>query len=902
VRPDSADPGLLLKATPPRVAKWLIAREQLALSRPELAESPVLTVHAPAGFGKTSLLSQWRREWLARGAVVAWLTLDENDEAVRFSEALATAMHMASGRPAFARIGNRPATGEIERLTEWLAEVAGIGARCVLILDEVDRLPDSTESSLHYLLSSLPANTQIVLASRSRLDLPVADLLAHGQLTQIGTEGLRFSLSETLAVLQTRFGARLDADAGARLHDITGGWPLGLQLAIATIEKGSSPGEMLDRVSGRGGDIHRYFVESLFTQLPAEQIEFLTCISIVDRLSPALCQALTGRADAARLLEDLRTTTPIFADGIGNEWSSIQPLAREFLLERCEQLAPGKRQGLHAAAADWLAGHEMYEEAARHALKAGRPEAALTLADRGLFELFVSGHAARVLEWTERLPPAEVEKRPRLLLSAGWVRAVSARHAEAAPFARRALEDPSLEPGDRFMAQLMLSAALFYGDAIDEAEALADEWRSELAESPALAEQRTNELPLRGTNQLAVLALFHGNPAEARLILRRTESPLRGAGSDYPSGIGAFVEGLSYLWEGQAIAAEETLRAAHARAESVVGRRGAVAAVLAGPLALALWEQDTTGQAATILVDRLDVIEQIAPPDALIMSYVTAARLAALRGEERRAYSLLEALCALGETRRMPRLCVSALMEMIRLHAIRGRSETAATLLARLETVVTSAAGAMSGILGGVLQLERSMAAAYAAAARCDWNRLHQVLETAAPLADGLRRGREAIEIKLMRALALRSGGEDAEPLMKEALSLATAYGLRRLVLDTYPEIAAWAGQLSGRDRAVLASGRPAATAAAERAVREGEVQASAAAPSVSPSALLTPKEREVLELLARRLSNKQIASALDVGDATIKWHLKNVFAKLGAGTREHALQRARMLGILEGV
>jgi LuxR family maltose regulon positive regulatory protein len=96
-----------------------------------------------------------------------------------------------------------------------------------------------------------------------------------------------------------------------------------------------------------------------------------------------------------------------------------------------------------------------------------------------------------------------------------------------------------------------------------------------------------------------------------------------------------------------------------------------------------------------------------------------------------------------------------------------------------------------------------------------------------------------------------------------------------------------------------LAHGTAAAPA---RAARRGEPKPAAPPPSVSPSALLTPKEREVLELLARRLSNKQIAAALDVGDATIKWHLKNLFAKLSAGTREHALQRARMLGILAGI
>jgi LuxR family maltose regulon positive regulatory protein len=247
----------------------------------------------------------------------------------------------------------------------------------------------------------------------------------------------------------------------------------------------------------------------------------------------------------------------------------------------------------------------------------------------------------------------------------------------------------------------------------------------------------------------------------------------------------------------------------------------------------------------------------------------------------------------------MPRLCISALTELIRLHAVRGRAETAATLLLRLNGVLADATGSANGVLGGLLELQQSMAGAHAAVARRDWGRLLQLLDTAGPLADRLRRGREGIEIKLLRAMALRASGMPAEALMAEALSLATAYGLRRLCTDTYPEIAEWAGQL-GRSTDGRATTRAEGVSGGDRARRNSEQ--TPPLPSVSPSALLTPKEREVLELLARRLSNKQIAAALDVGDATIKWHLKNLFAKLAAGTREHALQRARMLGILGGI
>jgi LuxR family maltose regulon positive regulatory protein len=116
---------------------------------------------------------------------------------------------------------------------------------------------------------------------------------------------------------------------------------------------------------------------------------------------------------------------------------------------------------------------------------------------------------------------------------------------------------------------------------------------------------------------------------------------------------------------------------------------------------------------------------------------------------------------------------------------------------------------------------------------------------------------------------------------------------LRRVVIDTHPQLKDSLSQLPASDAGVEPGER-------ERG-RGAKFEAKAdTSPRVTPSALLTPKEQQVLSLLARRLSNKQIAAALDVGDATVKWHLKNVFMKLNAGTREHALQRARMLGILE--
>jgi len=152
-----------------------------------------------------------------------------------------------------------------------------------------------------------------------------------------------------------------------------------------------------------------------------------------------------------------------------------------------------------------------------------------------------------------------------------------------------------------------------------------------------------------------------------------------------------------------------------------------------------------------------------------------------------------------------------------------------------------------------------------------------------------LRRGRERVQILLLQALARQRLGEDGVPALREAVSLAEEYGLLRILADTHPDLPAWAAQLQGNAPAAAAQ-----SAAAPVPPRKHSTV------SVSPSRMLTPKEREVLQLLARNLSNKQIALALEVGEETVKWHMKNLFGKFQAGTRKHVLDRAYLLGILQ--
>ncbi len=261
--PDKTDPRLVLKAMPPRMRKSQLVRPRLSSERIEFADTSVIAVYAPGGFGKTSLLGQWRREWLQRGAVVAWLSLDENDDDERFVLGLAVSMRQATWNPVFDKFlaGTQAVKYSQQPLTEWLTELTNLALDIVLILDDAGTLPALTvQRSLTYLLRNAPANLRVVVASRRPMALHLAELMASGQFALVDAELLRFRFDETTALLQARFGPRIVADSCGHLHELTEGWPLGLQLAITAIERSADVNKAIAELPECPADMERYFI------------------------------------------------------------------------------------------------------------------------------------------------------------------------------------------------------------------------------------------------------------------------------------------------------------------------------------------------------------------------------------------------------------------------------------------------------------------------------------------------------------------------------------------------------------------------------------------------------------------------------------------------------------------
>ena len=228
------------------------------------------------------------------------------------------------------------------------------------------------------------------------------------------------------------------------------------------------------------------------------------------------------------------------------------------------------------------------------------------------------------------------------------------------------------------------------------------------------------------------------------------------------------------------------------------------------------------------------------------------------------------------------------------MQSLRSHREACSDLGTRLDKLLDETPNCPGQVLLPLLRMQIGVTHAYLAAVEEDWPGVLEALEPAGTIALKLRRGQDDLRIKLLSALALKRTGRNGEDLLRESVEMAESLGQERILADTHPDLVDWVRLLGGRRVEAVAN------AAASDSQDKAQPRSGSTQLRVNPSAVLTPKECEVLQLLAGNMSNKQIAQAIGISDETVKWHLKNLFGKLYAGTRKHLVDRARMLGILD--
>jgi LuxR family maltose regulon positive regulatory protein len=414
--------------------KFFIPSPHALILRPRLLElltkksleCKLTLVSAPAGFGKTTLLSNWIHSLPAEHARVAWVSVDEGDnEPALFWQYVLTALDRAlpglcAELVIYLQTQQAPPLRSV--LQTLLNRLADQPEQFLLILDDYHLLTEQAiHTSLTYLLEHLPPQLHLLLATRADPPLPLALLRARGHLLELRADDLRCKPDEAMAFLEQAVTIPLSEDVVEQVASRTEGWLAGLQLVALSLQGRSSPGTLLEEVeevSGSQRYIFDYLIEEVFERQSAAVQTFLLSTSILTQLSAPLCDAVLEQSGSQQVLEQLERANLFLVSLDGQrQWYRYHALFAEALRHRLEETQPTLVPGLHSRASQWYARAGRLGEALSHAVTAQEWPWAADLLERVYPRIWGNSEHARMRRWLEELPTDVVRSRPRLCLA-----------------------------------------------------------------------------------------------------------------------------------------------------------------------------------------------------------------------------------------------------------------------------------------------------------------------------------------------------------------------------------------------------------------------------------------------------------------------------------------------------
>jgi len=896
----------------PHRAPLLSTKLYIARPRPDLLPRPRLTqrlndglhrkltlISAPAGFGKTTLLSEWS---LQSKRPVAWISLDEGDnDPARFWAYFIAALQTLQvnvGDAALAAFQSpQPPPMEVV-LTALINEIAIIPEPFALVLDDYHVIETQpVHSALTFLLNHLPPQMHLIIATRADPPLPLARLRGRGQLTELREADLRFTTDEAAAFLNQAMGLNLSAEQVAALEERTEGWIAGLQLAALSMQGRSDIPGFIAAFAGSHRYILDYLAEEVLQRQPEGVQTFLLQTAILDRLSGPLCDTVTGQGDSQTMLERLERAN-LFLVPLDEErrWYRYHRLFAELLRAYLQREQPNRVPGLHRRASEWYEQNGLLAEAVGHALAAKDFERAARLVEQAAPQMLMRGELVTLLGWLAALPDERIRAWPALCTYYAWVLTLTGQLDAVEPRLQDA--EQGLQP-DIPAAELQdllgqIAAIRAYIAALHR----------DVPHAIELARQALEHLPEENPAVRAFVAftlggacLLSDDVAEACQAFAEASALGRAAGNVHVA-IPALcnLAGLRAL-QGQLHQAaglyQEALELAtpslaHQR-EGRGGRTLPVAAMAYSGLGGLLYEWNDLEGAMRHLREGIEQSKQWGNVDALASSYARVARVLQAQGDEAGA---LEALKEAGQ--------------LVRRHAV---IPTTAARVAAYQASLWLAQGNLGAATRwvqerglsvddelGYLREPEHIALARVLIAQGKYDEALQFLARLRQAAETRGRMGSLIEILVLQALALQSQGNttQAMPALERALSLAEPEGYVRLFVDEGAPMAKLLRQALSRGIAPNYVSRLLAAFGAEE--QRGEEAEKRAPLLLEP---LSERELEVLRLLAAGLSNREIAEKLIVAVGTVKAHIHNIYGKLGVQSRTQAVARARELGIL---
>jgi LuxR family maltose regulon positive regulatory protein len=783
------------------------------------------------------------------------------------------------------------------------------GAQSVLILDDFHLInAQPVLDSVALLLHRLPPGLRLSLATRTDPPLPLARLRASGQVSELRSADLRFTLEETAALLGETTGLHIPASAIAELHERTEGWAAGVQLAALSLREHPDPEGFVRTFSGSHRYVMDYLTEEVLARQSDDVVSFLLETSVLDRLSGPLCDAVTGRTGGQEMLEGLYAADlfliPLDED---RRWWRYHQLFADLLRVRLQHERGERVQDLHRAAASWHEEHGFPDEAVRHAAAAGDVAWAARLIELNVEGLLRRSEGATLSSWLSVLPDEALRTRPRLCLARAVRAAVQSdtRTLESlladTEHALTTIGDEPHRPSvERHLSVLTNIPAGISFLRADLARLRGDADAAVASDEAALGYLSEDDW-LLGSHvrwNLGVTEWLRGHLGRAERALAGVFTERRAAGEGYLAMRVAYDLGQVQRGRGRLGAALDTYRLGLLTA-SEDGCELPAAGMAHVGLATLLYERGELDAALDHAVRGVALSRHLAFTQSTATGLAILAWIRLAQGDASGALDAMEEAQGVEVSHDVVALMNPVPALGARLQLARGEIDEAARWVQERGVGIDDRTVYLR-------ELEH-LVKARVLLAQQDYDRTLRLVRMLRIDASNQRRTNSVIELQALEALALAAGGDETAALtiLSDALGLAFPEGYVRVFVDEGAPMAHLVGKLASarvsgqielpddvsiddleRLRRAFGDG----SAAKPRPDRTG------AAGVVEP---LTRREMQVLGLMAVGMSNQEIADELVVVLDTVKKHVGHIFDKLGAANRTQAVARARVNGLL---
>ncbi len=868
----------------PKAPPLMIPRAALLEVLSGAPTARIVVLQGPAGHGKSTTLLQFKQWRESQGHATAWLTLDEADNEPRrfFAYLRGTVQQLSEG----SQLNFEPT--RIRRHADWVIEqLAAIDRPVALFIDELQTITSvALLQFFRELMEYLPDNVTLYFGTRAIPEMGLTRLMLDGRAIMIPADALRFSRGETTDFFASASDLAMRPAELDSIYRHTEGWPAALQLFRLSLGRLNVRNELARGSASHPRELADYLTENVLAMQTPEVQDFLLRTSLLPRLSAAVCKAITGIPNAQELLEQLeRNGLFLRALDAQMHWFKYHGLFAKCLSDQFTARQPDAAREVHLRAAHWYAEAHMWAESVYHALAAGALSLAADMLDEWGSTLVAEGQLITMERWAQQLPLEEITARPSLTVKVAYAYVFLRRRAAFAPLHAALLR---MELEGRIQPEIVLSMVAVSADNIEEAFRRAQRVDIEkVDESGFHAFERAAAANLNGIRAMT-LAQFEQARRALGLARQHTERGLAPFSGGYEVG----VTGTGLLLQGDLRGALAGFEAAAAQSPTALDRLLASAAMTACHI-WALYEANELSAAEALFEQHQDMIAESTLLDFAAVAFIAMSRIDSALGRRHEAQEKLSALEEIAQASGWPRLLRLVGWERVSRALASGNLEYAQSQMASLpaDTGSPSSLRMFADELGDRYLGDIRMMIQLGQMDRAS-RRLQEETELAGP-----HRVYRQLRLRLLETSWHMQAGSEPAALnsLAQALQLAAPgrfircfveYGrrvlplLNRIYRAPPPTLIRHVGYLA---ELVSACGGDPDTDGGNLMPLEG----------------LTEREQTILTLLSVGASNKEMARQMDVSENTVKFHLKNIYAKLAVDNRLRAIAAARDRGLI---